>query len=351
MTNFFDLSRAELLQAIQDLGQPRFRADQVWSWVYRQKVAGFEAMSNLPASLRRQLIASYDLNPAVLVDSRTDEETGTRKALLRLSDGESVEAVLMREPHGDTTCLSTQVGCPMACTICATGQAGFRRDLSAGEIVFQFVHFDRSLLAQDPPAMVTNVVFMGMGEPLLNYRATLAAIATLCDPYGPAFGAHRITVSTVGLPQQIRALAAEHYPVRLAVSLHGANDETRRQLVPLASRVNLGELLAACAEYARVRRDRVTFEYVLVKGVNDSRRDARQLVSLIGQLPSHVNLIPLNQVAGCGLEPSPPEAIQHFQEELRRSRIPCTVRHSRGVAIGAGCGQLRGGEHGPKLGS
>ncbi|MGQ9552862.1 MAG: 23S rRNA (adenine(2503)-C(2))-methyltransferase RlmN [Anaerolineae bacterium] len=342
LANFFDLARSDLEEAVQRIGQARYRADQVWNWVYRQRVDSFQAMTNLPATLRRQLASQFSLNPATVIASQSDDESGTHKHVLRLGDGETIETVLMKEPYGYTVCLSTQVGCPLACTICATGQAGFHRNLTVGEIVFQLLHFDRLLTQQLPPSQVTNIVFMGMGEPLLNYEATVGAIARFCDPYGLALSAHGITVSTVGLPQRILDLAAEPYPVRLAISLHSAEEAVRARLLPIAGRISLEELIAACREYARVRQQRITFEYVLVKGVNDRKRDARQLVALIGALPAHVNLIPLNPIENCDLQPAAPEAIEYFRSELRRSRIACTVRYSRGVRIRAGCGQLRG---------
>jgi 23S rRNA (adenine2503-C2)-methyltransferase len=345
LTDFFALDRAALEQAIKDMGQPRFRADQIWGWVYRQSVESFEGMSNVPAVLRRQLQQTYQLTPATVAATQADDESQTRKDLLRLDHGETIECVLMQELHGCTACISSQVGCAMACSICATGQAGFKRNLTAGEIVFQVVHFNRHLARQavQPPARVGNVVFMGMGEPLLNYQATVAAVARLCDPYGLTMNPHAITISTVGLPERILALAREPLPLRLAISLHSANQEVRERLLPKAGRVPLAELIEACREYAIGHNQRITFEYALIDGVNDSQAEAHRLVSLIGELPAHVNLISLNPVQGCEYRPSSPEAVLAFQDVLKRSRIPCTVRHSRGVAIQAGCGQLRSG--------
>jgi 23S rRNA (adenine2503-C2)-methyltransferase len=337
--NFYDLTHEELEGVLASLGAPAYRARQIWGWAYQQLASSFEAMTNLPATLRRELAQRYTLSPAEVADTSADEASHTRKDLLRLADGETIETVLMEEQYGQTVCVSTQVGCPMACTICATGQAGFRRNLSPGEIVYQVIHFNRVLAPRG--LRVTNVVFMGMGEPLLNYDATVQAIATLADPTGLSIRAQQITVSTVGLPERIVALAGQPYPVRLAISLHGPDQETRARLVPLAAKVPLQELITACATYARVRRQRITFEYVLVAGVNDSPEHARKLVSLIGSLPAHVNLIPLNPVPGCDFRPAALEAAEHFRLELGRSRIPCTVRYSRGVAIRAGCGQLR----------
>ena len=364
LRDFFSLSRDDLAAELQAQGQPRYRADQVWAWAYRQRAESFEAMSNLPSALRHHLTRTYTLQPVETAATSADAASFTQKDLLRLRDGESIETVLMQEPEWYTVCVSTQVGCPMACTICAAGQSGFRRNLSAAEIVYQVVHFARQLAraatgtpqpqdhdrsrgvpaAPTPRVALENVVFMGMGEPLLNFDAVVTAIARLCDPYGLALNPHNVTVSTVGLPRPILALARQPYPVRLAVALHGADQAARAKLVPVAARVPLAELMAAVREFTRLRLDRVTFEYVLVDGVNDSRHDADALVSLIGDIPSHVNLIPLNPVSGCDLKPSGPMAVEHFRARLKRSRIPCTIRFGRGVAIGAGCGQLRGAQ-------
>lgn len=354
LKDFFALSRDDLTATLAALGQPRYRAEQVWSWVYRRRVDSFAAMSNLPSALRRHLASTYTLTPAQVAATASDASSFTRKDLLRLRDGESIETVLMQEPQWHTVCVSTQVGCPLACSICATGRAGFRRNLTAAEIVYQVVHFARQVGRSDevsgrhaggaPPhaVPVQNVVFMGMGEPLLNYEALIASLSRLCDPYGLSLNPHSITVSTVGLPQPILALARQPYAVRLAVSLHSANQETRARILPVAAKVPLQELMAAVREYARLRLDRITFEYALIDSVNDGERDADELASLIGALPAHVNLIPLNPVDGCDFKPAGALAIERFRARLKRSRIPCTVRFSRGVAIGAGCGQLRG---------
>jgi len=342
LTNFFDVSFHELETHIREIGEPRYRADQIWSWAHREYSDAFAEMTDLPARLRRQLSRRYSLQPATVVDTLVDEQSGTWKVALQLSDGQKIETVLMQGKHGNTVCVSTQVGCSMACAICATGQIGFVRNLSVGEIVYQFVHFARHVRQVSPGGRITNVVFMGMGEPLLNYSSTTEAIARLCDPNGLALSPRHITVSTIGLPRQIRSLAREPYRVKLAVSLHAADSDTRLRLLPRAGRVPLGELIAACRDYSRTTGQRITFEYVMVEGVNDSERDAKRLISLIGQLPAHVNLIPMNPVEHCRLTPSPTGKIERFRSLLRQARIPCTVRYSRGLRIRAGCGQLRG---------
>lgn len=337
--NFYDLSHGDLEAWAESSGVPPFRARQVWAWAYQHLVTDFEAMTNLPSAVRRMLSAEFTLAPAHMT-AETSDSAGSQKHVLQFADGEAIEAVLMQEDYGHTVCVSSQVGCALGCVMCATGRAGFRRNLTSGEITYQVVHFARSLAPR--AQRVTNVVFMGMGEPLLNYDAVVGAIAVLSDPKGLALNPQHITVSTIGLPERIVALAGEPYAVRLAVSLHGPDDETRARLVPYARQASLDRLIAACRTYARVRGSRVTFEYVMAAGVNDSLAHAQGLVSLIGSIASHVNLIPLNPVAGCDFSASSLETMERFHEPLTKARIPVTIRFSRGVSIGAGCGQLRG---------
>jgi len=342
--DLLDLSRTDLDAWVEAQGERPFRARQIWSWAYHHLVSDFASMTNLPAGVRQALVSEFTLGSTQVEATSTDTD-GNRKQVLRLSDGETVEAVVMEEPYGSTVCVSSQVGCALGCAMCATGRAGFVRDLTTGEIVHQVVDAARTLAPRG--RRVTNVVFMGMGEPLLNYEAVLQAIANLTEPAGLAINPQHITVSTIGLPERIVALAGEPYAVRLAVSLHGADDETRAVLVPYARQVSLERLLAACRTYARVRGTRITFEYVMAAGVNDSPDHARRLVSLIGGIPSHVNLIPLNPVTGCDLSSSSLAVMERFREPLTKARIPVTIRFSRGVDIGAGCGQLRGARSGP----
>lgn len=342
--SFYDLSRADLQAWVESSRVASFRARQVWSWAYQHLVTDFESMTNLPSAVRRALSAQFTLAPAQSI-AETADSAGSRKHVLQFAGGETVETVMMQEDYGYTLCVSSQVGCALGCLMCATGRAGFRRNLTSGEIVDQVMHFARLLARRG--SRVTNVVFMGMGEPLLNYEAVVKAIGVLTDPGGLSLNPQHITVSTIGLPDRIVALAGEPYSVRLAVSLHGPDDETRAHLVPYARQVPLERLIAACRTYARVRNSRVTFEYVMAAGVNDSPEHARRLVSLIGAVPSHVNLIPLNPVAGCELSASSLDTIERFREPLTRARIPVTIRFSRGVSIGAGCGQLRGTQAAP----
>jgi len=350
----YDLSHAQLGELLAGWGEPRFRADQVWGWLYRSLVADFGAMTNLPAALRDRLEAETKLSVLTPIAEQTSASGQTRKVLFRLRDGQSLESVLMRYHGRRTACISTQVGCAMGCTFCATGQGGLARNLTAGEIVAQVIHFARELraaeLAQAQAAgkrgelsahPVNRIVLMGMGEPLANYAAVWQAIETLTDRRGYNLGARRITLSTVGLVPGIRRLAQEERPINLAVSLHAADDELRNRLVPINRRYPLVELLPALRAYVDRTRRRVTFEYALIDGLNDSRQQAQRLADRVQDVLCHINLIPLNPTPGSPLRPSPPERVAAFQHELEARGIPVTVRLRRGIDIEAGCGQLR----------
>jgi 23S rRNA (adenine2503-C2)-methyltransferase len=355
----YDLSYRELSDLLASWGEPRFRAAQVWGWLYRSLVDDVEQMGNLPRALRERLAAETVLN---LLEPLAEEQSlsgQTHKVLFRLADGNTVESVLMLYDERRTACISSQVGCGMACTFCATGQGGLARNLSSGEILAQVLHFARELRAMEieradaagerarlDEQPVTNLVFMGMGEPLANYDATWKAIETLGDERGYNLGARRITLSTVGLVPGIRRLAEEGLPVNLAVSLHAADDELRNRLVPVNRRYPLHALLPAVRDYAAKTGRRVTIEYALIDGVNDSVEQARRLAVLLEGLLCHVNLIPLNPTPGVALQPSPREQVDAFRNELEWAGIAATVRMRRGIDIEAGCGQLRRREAG-----
>ena len=321
------------------LGRPRYRADQLWGWLYRSLATDFAQMTNLPRALREELAAQAAIHTLTPVAETVSEDGLARKVLFQLHDGETIESVLMFYNERNTVCASTQVGCAMGCAFCATGQMGFVRNLTAGEIVEQVIHFTRPLREQEE--RVTNVVFMGMGEPLLNYEATWRAIETLHAPQGFGLGARRMTLSTVGWVPGIERLGQEKLQVGLAVSLHAPNDEIRNQLVPLGRRYPINRLMAACREVVARTGRRVTFEYALIDKVNDAPELARQLADLVDGLLCHVNLIPLNPTGGYPHGPSPHERALAFQGELERRHIPTTLRVRRGIDIQAGCGQLR----------
>ena len=353
-TALYDLTHAQLSDLLVGWGEPRFRADQVWHWLYRSLAPSFEAMGNLPSKLRTRLASETDLALLIPQIEQVSASGETRKVLFRLRDGNTVESVLMGYHDRQTACISSQVGCGMGCTFCATGQAGLIRNLSPGEILSQVLYFSREIrqteierakqlgqrvqIADHP---VTNVVLMGMGEPLANYAATWQAIETLTDPQGYNLGARRITLSTVGLVPGIRRLEQEKLPINLAVSLHAPEDSLRDELVPVNGRYPLADLMEALRDYGSRTRRRVTIEYALIEGTNDGAQQAQQLANLLRGLLCHVNLIPLNPTPDSPLKPSPRARVEAFWDELEGAGIPATVRVRRGIDIQAGCGQLR----------
>ncbi|HRS14323.1 MAG TPA: 23S rRNA (adenine(2503)-C(2))-methyltransferase RlmN [Candidatus Bipolaricaulis sp.] len=339
MREFLDLSFAEVAALMASWGEPPFRAPQIWKWAWRHLGTAFADMTNLPRDLRARLGEAFTLAGPVPIAHQGDGE-GTEKVLLSLRDRQAIEAVLIREDDRRTVCISTQVGCPGGCPFCATGKMGYVRDLTAGEIAAQVLHFAREL--RGAGERVTHVVVMGMGEPLLNYDATLRALRNLNDRRGFALGARRVTVSTVGVVPGIVRLAGEGLQVNLAISLHAPDDALRRELVPLAERWPLADVLAAADRYASATGRRVSYEYVLLRGVNDRLDHARALARLLRGRLAHVNLIPFNPAPGLPYRPPDPNTVDAFRRELVLHGVDATVRRSRGVAIQAGCGQLRG---------
>jgi 23S rRNA (adenine2503-C2)-methyltransferase len=347
MTLRYGVGRDELDALLLDWGEPRYRADQLWDALYRQHQP-IEDATALPRALRERLIEALPLALSALVESTASDDMTTKWLLSCERDGAQIETVLMRYPERATVCVSSQAGCAMGCTFCATGQAGFERHLEPGEIVEQVVRASHA-----SPQRVSNVVFMGMGEPLANYDSTWTAIERLHDDLG--LSARRITVSTVGIAPAIRRLAGERLPVTLAVSLHAATDAERDGLIPVNRRYPIAEVLDAAAEFAGAKGRRVTFEYACIAGVNDSRRHAEQLGHVLGAFPgvggAHVNLIPLNATDGYSGAPSSGLELRQFAERLRAHGVTATVRRNRGTDIAAACGQLRSRSAMPRGGS
>jgi 23S rRNA (adenine2503-C2)-methyltransferase len=302
--------------------------------VYRKGAASFDAMGNLPPRLRQELATDFDL-PSLTPSHCAHSSDDTRKWLWRLPDGALIESVLMHYRDRSTVCVSTQAGCAMACGFCATGQAGFDRNLSTGEIVEQVIRAARAAR----PRRLSNVVFMGMGEPLANYDRVWGAVRRLHDDVG--ISARHLTLSTVGIVPGIKRLATEDLPVNLAVSLHAANDELRNELVPINKRYPLDVLLAACRAYLDAKNRRLSFEWALIAGANDRDRDAVELAEIARSLHAHVNLIPLNPTAEYDTPGSPPERVRAFRDLLNNLGANATVRQNRGTSIDAACGQLR----------
>ncbi len=334
-----DISRDELIEFLRARGEPRFRVDQIWHGIYRELASSYDAITTLPKRLQTALEAEFPFPVLTPVDVQESADRQTRKVLFRLHDGGTIEAVLMRYEKRRTVCLSTQVGCAVGCAFCATGKAGFVRDLSAGEIVAQVLRFARELSGHGE--RITNLVYMGMGEPFLNYDAVMRSIRILNDPAGFSLGARRFTVSTVGIVPGIERFAAEGLQVNLAISLHAADDALRDRLVPMNRRYPVADIMRACRAYVARTKRRVTFEIALISGVNDTPDHAAAVAQLLSGLLCHVNLIPLNPVPGIPLRPSPRDRVQGFAKTLREAGIPTTVRLGRGVEIQAGCGQLR----------
>jgi len=331
----FPALRAQL--AVWD--EPRFRAQQLWKWIYDRLAESFDEMSNLPRALRERLGQFYRLSPLSPIDAQTSADGFTHKVLFRLPDRETIESVLMSYDQRQTACVSSQVGCPIGCPFCATGLGGLVRNLTVAEIIAQALAFARQLRQRGEA--LSNIVIMGMGEPLLNYDAVWQAVETWNDHHGFNLGARKITLSTAGYVPGIDRLAGEPLQVGLAVSLHAADDELRNQLVPLNRRYPLADLLAACHRYIERTRRRVTIEYALIDQVNDSPVQAHLLARRLRGLICHVNLIPLNPTPGSDYRASPLRAVRAFQKALATDGIPVTVRVRRGVEIQAGCGQLR----------
>lgn len=336
--SLLDLSPVQLRSLITGWGEPAYRAAQVETWLYKRHLTDVGQMSNLPIAVRRRLAAECLVDPLKLVVSLDSTDGYTRKALFALPDGQEVEAVLMRYDKRQTLCISTQAGCAMACPFCATGQMGFRRNLTSGEIVAQVLYYARQL----GPAKktVTNIVFMGMGEPLANYGETWRAIRRLNDPAGFNLGARRMTLSTVGLVPAIRRMGKEPEQVGLAISLHAATDELRNKIVPLNRRYPLAMLMQAIRDYGEITNRRVTFEYALMDNLNDSDSQADQFAGLVQGILCHINLIPLNPTPNSPWSGSPDERVYAFRDRLQAAGIPTTVRLRRGIDIAAGCGQL-----------
>jgi 23S rRNA (adenine2503-C2)-methyltransferase len=330
VTGAYDASREDLAELLAD--QPRYRVDQVWRGLYERGRRPAE-LTDLPRDLRARLDAALPAGLQLAAESRSPASR-TVKWLWRLSDGSQVETVLMRYPRRATVCVSSQAGCAMGCSFCATGQSGFSRHLTAGEIVEQVVMARRAA----EPDHLSNVVFMGMGEPLANYERVWDAVSRIHADIG--LSARHLTISTVGLVPGIRRLAREDLPVNLAVSLHAANDALRNSLVPLNKRYPLTMLMEACRQYQAAKGRRLSFEWALIAGVNDRLVDARELSELTRPLGAHVNLIPLNPTPGYSVRGTGPTGVRAFRDSLGRLGVNATVRQNRGTDIDAACGQL-----------
>ncbi|MCX8155070.1 MAG: 23S rRNA (adenine(2503)-C(2))-methyltransferase RlmN [Verrucomicrobiae bacterium] len=352
------LSREELLAVVQEAGEPAYRADQILEWLYRRRVEGWEAMTNLPKRLRARLGEMLPVRPLRLVRVQGSADA-TRKFLWRLGDGALVESVLIpANPalYGDrsdrrTLCVSTQVGCAYGCKFCASGLLGWKRNLTPDEIVEQVLAVERWQAREAGRGeggtegalerAVDNLVIMGMGEPLANYAHLMKALTILNAPWGGGIGARKITVSTSGLAPQIRQLAEQPLQVQLAISLHGATDEVRGRLMPVNRKYPLSELVAACEYYVERKGRMITLEYILIEGVNDALSEAARLAALARRLHAKVNLIPYNRVEGLAWKRPAESQCEAFLAVLQQRRVTATLRREKGHDIDAACGQLR----------
>jgi 23S rRNA (adenine2503-C2)-methyltransferase len=328
--------RAGLEAALAELGFPRFHAGQIFRWIYRRGVVAADAMTDLPRELRETLATKFRLTTPTLVQ-REKSVDGTEKFVLRLSDGRAIESVFIPDTPAMTFCISTQVGCAMACAFCLTGKMGLVRNLTAGEIVAQVRVLVDALGMRDT---AFNIVLMGMGEPLHNYDETMKALRIIADEQGFNVSPRRVTLSTVGLLPALERLAAEPVMPNLAISLHAPTDIQRGELVPVNRKYGVADVIAACKRFPLKKRSRITFEYVLLAGVNDSPLDARRLAKLLAGMKAKVNVIPLNAAAGIPFERPSDQAIDQFAKIVAEHGVTVSVRKSRGRDIRAACGQL-----------
>ena len=335
MKDIKSMTLDELQADLSAIGQPRFRAKQAYTWMHRG-VTSFDEMTDLPAALRERLAGEYTLTYPTVARCLRSQKDGTIKYLWRLMDGNCVESVLMRYHHGNTVCISCEVGCPMGCAFCASTRGGLVRRLTPSEMLDQVIFTQK-----DSGLPISNIVLMGIGEPLDNYDTVLRFLHLVNSPEGLNIGMRHISLSTCGLADRIERLAQEDLQLTLSISLHAPDDAVRSEIMPINRKYNIETLLAACRAYFDRTGRRISLEYAMIRDVNDTPQMARLLVRRLRGLPAHVNLIPLNEVAESPLKPSLPETVRQFQNILEENGITATVRRTLGSDINASCGQLR----------
>lgn len=333
MINIRDLNYEELENELVNMGEKKYRAKQIYSWLYKN-VTSFDEMTDISKELIQKLKDNFILNQLTLADFQKSKD-GTIKYLFKLNDGHAIESVLMKYKYGYTACISNQIGCKMGCTFCASAKIGFVRNMTPGEIVGQIL-----AIQKESGVQVSNVVFMGIGEPLDNYDNVIKAIRIINDPKALNIGARHISISTCGLVHNILRLANENIQCNLCISLHSSHDNVRTDMMPINKAYNIAQIIEACKEYIKITNRRITFEYALVDGVNDSREDAIHLSRLLNGMLCHVNLIPINKIKGGKYEKSSTEKILAFRDTLNDRGIVATVRRELGSDISAACGQL-----------
>jgi 23S rRNA (adenine2503-C2)-methyltransferase len=339
MLNLRGLTLEELKELFISLGEPSYRGEQVFHWLTAKNATSFEEMTDLPRSLRQKLADTFSITLPKIIEEKLDID-GTTKFALLLEDKEIIETVIIPERDHYTLCVSTQVGCSLGCKFCLTAKMGFKRNLKVEEIISQVVIARKYLKEKKAELPLRNVVFMGMGEPLLNLQNLIKALKILTHSKGFNFSRKRLTVSTVGLIEKMEILARE-FPTALAVSLHAPTDQIRRKLMPIAKKYSVKEVIEACKKFPRIKNGRTTIEYVLIKGINDSLECAEKLAELLKGFPFKVNLIPFNPHPELPFERPSQERIEKFQKLLLSKKILTTVRKSKGLGIRAACGQLR----------
>jgi 23S rRNA (adenine2503-C2)-methyltransferase len=334
MLNLRNLTRQELESFLISSGYPAYRGRQLYRWIFARRVSDFDEMTNLPQDLRAHLSHTAVIESPRIASHSPKASDGTGKYLFELSDGCRIEAVYLPSSSGQTVCISTQVGCPLNCMFCATGQMGFYRNLTTAEIVGQVIEIEK-----EEQTRISHVVFMGMGEPFFNFDAVMKAVHLFSDRAGMGISARHIAVSTIGIVPAIERLSREPMPAKLAVSLHATNDERRSQIIPINRKYPLELLMKALRTYAHVTRYPITFEYILIKDLNDRPEDAAALPHLLRHIPAKLNFIRLHPTP-CNLEPSSEERIASFLEEVRAAKLNATLRASRGLECLSACGQL-----------
>ena len=335
MKNIKDYNLDELQEELINMGEKKFRAEQIFKWIYKEKVKSFDEMTNLSIELREKLKENYTMcNYNIL--KKQESKDGTKKYLVDVLDGNAIETVLMQYHHGKTVCVSSQIGCKMGCKFCASTGIQFVRNLTAGEIVEQILAVE-----QDINDKISNIVFMGIGEPLDNYDNVIKAIKIMNNPKGLEIGTRHISISTSGLVPRIYDLANEKIQCTLSISLHATTDEKRSSMMPVNNRYNIEELMKACKDYIKITNKRISFEYALAKDNNDNLEDAKRLVDLLKGMLCHVNLIPINKIENGKFSKSTNENILKFRDFLNEHGIVATVRRELGSDIDAACGQLR----------
>ncbi len=337
---FFDLSLPQVEAHLQTLGAERYRARQLWEGIYKNLAPSPQKISNLPENLREQLETTLTFSALTVHSTVSSRDGETEKYLLETQDEKAIEVVLMRYHRRHTACISTQIGCGMGCVFCATGQMGFKRNLSSGEIIEQVIRVARQLDTNGD--RLSNIVFMGMGEPFQNYEASMEVIDRLNDPEGFNFGKRRFTISTVGLVPMIERFTKERRQANLAISLHAATNALRERLLPINRRYPLDVLMPACRSYTVQSGRRITFEWALIEGVNDGDEQAAALADWVHRMNCHINIIPLNPTDGYEGKAANLDRVTRFQNSLEQAGISTTVRVRRGIDIQAGCGQLAG---------